>query len=67
MTNRIALYQRNAYGYLLRNGVDMRDLDDALRSCPIASQFNGAAYYYPDDLDAVVDVYLDQMAERESA
>lgn len=67
MTDRIALYQRNAYGYLLRNGVDMRDLDEALRSCPIASEFNGAAYYYPDDLDAVVDVYRDQMTEREIA
>lgn len=66
MSDKIALYQRNAYGYLLRNGVAMRDLDEALRACPIASQFNGAAYYYPDDLDAIADVYADRMLERAS-
>lgn len=64
MSDKIALYQRNAYGYLLRNGVAMHDLDEALQACPIASQFNGAAYYYPDDLDAIVDVYADRMAEK---
>jgi hypothetical protein len=64
MADKIALYQRNAYNYLSRNGVAPRDLDAVLRECPIASEFNGAAYYHLDDLDAVVDVYMDHKSER---
>lgn len=63
MADKIALYQRNAFSYLIRKGVALRDLDDALRQCPIASEFNGAAYYYPDDLDAVIDCYFDALSE----
>jgi hypothetical protein len=64
MADKIALYTHNAYVYLMRNGVASEHLEAALMQCPVASRFNGAAYYYPDDLDAVIDVYLDHKAER---
>jgi len=67
MTDQIAIYQHNAFKYLLRNGVAPDHLEATLAQCPVASRFNGAAYYYPDDLDAAIDVYSDHMAERESA
>ena len=63
MADSIALYTHNAYKYLSRNGVASRDLEGVLRECPIASEFNGAAYYFIDDLEAVIDVYLDYQAE----
>lgn len=66
MIKQIALYQHNAFKYLLKAGVAPEHLDAAIAQCPVAASFNDCRYYFPDDLDAVADVYADSMAERQA-
>lgn len=61
MTDYVAIHADNALAFLHRQGIPADIVRDVLRTIKPASKFSGAAYYFPDDLEAAADCYLDQM------
>lgn len=39
-------------------GLSNRQAIEAMHECPIAGKFDGAAYFYASDIDAMADKYI---------
>lgn len=57
--DRIAISYRQACQRLSLYGLSNRQAIAAMEACPIAGSFDGSPYFYPDDIDAMADSYLD--------
>ena len=68
MSDYISIHTDNAMAYLANNGVKSPDTRRKLLSwIKPKTQAFGAAYYLPDDLDAMIDYYHDYCHELHNA
>lgn len=59
MTDYVAIHRDNALAFLTQCGVPGGITRDVLRSIRPASKAFGSSYYFPDDLEAAANCYLD--------
>lgn len=60
--DKIALSYRQACMRLAMYGLSNRQAISAMDNCPVAGRFDGAPYFYPDDIDAMADSYIDGLS-----
>lgn len=60
--DRVAISYRQACQRLSLYGLSNRQAIAAMQACPIAGSFSGAPYFYPDDIDAMADSYIDGLS-----
>lgn len=60
--NRIAISWARAAGRLTQYGLPDRAISDILRAVKRAGTYDGMAYFYPDDIDAMADSYIDGLS-----
>ncbi len=57
--DKLAISFERALMRLAIYGLSNRQARAAMTQCPIAARYDGAPYYYPDDIDAEAEAYLD--------
>jgi hypothetical protein len=60
--DRIAISYRQACMRLAIYGLSNKQAIAAMHDCPAAGRFDGAPYFYPDDIDAMADSYIDGLS-----
>lgn len=62
MADKIAISYRQACMRLAMYGLSNKQAIAAMHDCPPAVRFDSAPYFYPDDIDAMADTYLDGLS-----
>ncbi len=60
--NKIAFSYGQACRRLALYGLSNKQARAAMANCPVAGRFDGAPYYFPDDIDAMADSYIDGLS-----
>lgn len=60
--NKIAFSYGQACQRLAIYGLSNGQAKAAMANCPIAGRFDGAPYYFPDDIDAMADWFIDGLS-----
>ena len=60
--DKIAFSYSQALHRLASFGLSDGQVKAAITNCPIAGSFDGAPYYFPDDIDAMADWFIDGLS-----